>query len=223
MNSTFISGKFKWKNRVSSENQIDHLEGILGTRHKTKSGEVKFDNFRFSVWGNTARRFHDEIKIGQIVALKGYLTTGKTNTGATYTEICVEEYIPFIQTTAKSNTRIESATAKLSTDVDGDTVTDPQDSVEAMVSDELKASIARMASAQIEADQVNAIPTDDSDADVVATHPAIPMDPAVDDQNIIAQPDDEDTQVAGIVASVGVQTDDIQPNTEAIMIDQITE
>lgn len=238
MNSTFISGKTKWMSSISSENQLDHLEGILQTRHKTKSGEVKFDNFRFSIWGNTARRFHDDIKIGQIVAVKGYLTTGKTNTGATYTEICVEEYIPFIQTAAKPNAQIEpamvkyatvkSAAAKLSADVDGDTVTNSQDSVEAMVSDELKASIARMASAQVEAErdstapnQVGTAQPDKIHEDSEAEQTANPMEPAVDDPSIIALPDDENVQNADIPSSAVAEHDDT--NTESIATNQVTE
>ena len=215
MNSIFLSGKTKWLSNISSENQIENIKGILGTRHKTKSGEVKFDNFRFSVWGNTARRFYEDIKTGQIVALKGYLTQGKTNTGVTYTEICVEEYIPFIQTAAKSNTQIEHSTVKPSMTMKASAGANAQDTVETMVSDELKASIVRMSSVPAEETQASSTPNDVSTAQTDGSHAdaeesANSMEAAAGDQSIVARSDDE------AESPVTVQID----NTQS---DQVTE
>ena len=77
---------------------IPHTILSLRRRYKTRAGELRKETYRVSAWHGVAVWAHDNIAVGQIVTVHGYLTQRKTREGAIATEICAEEIVPSIQT-----------------------------------------------------------------------------------------------------------------------------
>ena len=77
---------------------IPHTIISLGMRHKTRAGETRRETYRVSAWNTTALWAKDNLRVGQIIALLGYLTQRTTKDGHSTTEIAAEEFIPSLQT-----------------------------------------------------------------------------------------------------------------------------
>ena len=78
---------------------IPHTILSLQHRHKTHAGELRKETYRVSAWHGVARWARDNVAVGQIVTVHGYLTQRKTKDGAIVTEICADEIVPSVRTT----------------------------------------------------------------------------------------------------------------------------
>ena len=92
---------------------IPHTVLSLRRRHKTRAGELRKETYRVSAWHGIAMWAHDNIAVGQIVTVHGYLTQRKTRDGAIATEICAEEIVPSVQTAFRPSQTIGNDVASV--------------------------------------------------------------------------------------------------------------
>ena len=75
MNRLYIDGKIASEPVFKMEfGEVPHLTFWLGVRHKTRSGETRFEYYRVSAWHRTALWAQDRLRRGQFVSVAGYLT-----------------------------------------------------------------------------------------------------------------------------------------------------
>lgn len=94
-----------------SAEPMDLLLDVL----RRRAGETRRETYRVSAWNTTALWAKDNLRVGQIVALLGYLTQRTTKDGHSATEIAAEEFIPSLQT-SYSNDRSSSPSGANDTD-----------------------------------------------------------------------------------------------------------
>ena len=98
MNKVFISGKILDTPTLRVENgTAPHLVLALSVRHKTRSGEARWEAYRISAWNGVAQWGAANLTRGQTVAVHGYLTQRQISAGeasAITTEIAAEEFFP---------------------------------------------------------------------------------------------------------------------------------
>ena len=80
---------------------IPHTILSLRRRQKTRAGELRMETYRVSAWRGVSVWARDNVAVGQIVTIHGYLTQRKNREGAFVTEICAEEIVPSVQTAFK--------------------------------------------------------------------------------------------------------------------------
>lgn len=75
MNRLYIDGMITSEPVFKMEpGEVPHLTFRLGVRHKTRSGETRFEYYRVSAWHKTALWAQDKLQRGQIISVVGYLT-----------------------------------------------------------------------------------------------------------------------------------------------------
>ena len=75
MNKVFLTGMIANAPTLRMESgEVPHLTFRLGVRHKTRSGETRFEYYRVSAWHKTALWAQDKLRRGQLVSVAGYLT-----------------------------------------------------------------------------------------------------------------------------------------------------
>lgn len=75
MNRLYIDGMIASEPIFKMEpGEVPHLTFHLGVRHKTRSGETRFEYYRVSAWHKTALWAQDRFRRGQLVSVAGYLT-----------------------------------------------------------------------------------------------------------------------------------------------------
>ena len=75
MNRLYIDGMIASEPIFKMEpGEVPHLTFRLGVRHKTRSGETRFEYYRVSAWHKTALWAQDRLRRGQLVSVAGYLT-----------------------------------------------------------------------------------------------------------------------------------------------------
>ena len=75
MNRLYIDGMIASEPVFKMEpGEVPHLTFRLGVRHKTRSGETRFEYYRVSAWHKTALWAQDKLRRGQLVSVAGYLT-----------------------------------------------------------------------------------------------------------------------------------------------------
>ena len=75
MNRLYIDGMIASEPVFKMElGEVPHLTFRLGVRHKTRSGETRFEYYRVSAWHKTALWAQDKFRRGQLVSVAGYLT-----------------------------------------------------------------------------------------------------------------------------------------------------
>ena len=66
MNRLYIDGKIASEPVFKMESgEVPHLTFWLGVRHKTRSGETRFEYYRVSAWHRTALWAQDRLRRGQ--------------------------------------------------------------------------------------------------------------------------------------------------------------
>ena len=75
MNRLYMDGIIASKPVFKMEpGEAPHLTFRLGVRHKTRSGEMRFEYYRISAWHKTALWAQDKLQRGQLISVAGYLT-----------------------------------------------------------------------------------------------------------------------------------------------------
>ena len=75
MNRLYIDGMIASEPVFKMEpGEVPHLTFRLGVRHKTRSGETRFEYYRVSAWHKTALWAQARLRRGQLVSVAGYLT-----------------------------------------------------------------------------------------------------------------------------------------------------
>ena len=75
MNRLYIDGMIASEPVFKMESgEVPHLTFRLGVRHKTRSGETRFEYYRVSAWHKTALWAQARLRRGQLVSVAGYLT-----------------------------------------------------------------------------------------------------------------------------------------------------
>ena len=75
MNRLYIDGMIAGEPVFKMEpGEVPHLTFRLGVRHKTRSGETRFEYYRVSAWHKTALWAQARLRRGQLVSVAGYLT-----------------------------------------------------------------------------------------------------------------------------------------------------
>ena len=75
MNRLYIDGLIASEPVFKMESgEVPHLTFRLGVRHKTRSGETRFEYYRVSAWHKTALWAQARLRRGQLVSVAGYLT-----------------------------------------------------------------------------------------------------------------------------------------------------
>lgn len=100
---------------------IPHTVLSLRRRHKTRAGELRKETYRVSAWHGIAQWARDNIAVGQIVTIHGYLTQRKTKDGAIATEICAEEIVPSVQVAFMPWRTVDNDVASVNSDDDDPT------------------------------------------------------------------------------------------------------
>jgi len=99
MNQVYMSGMVTGR-QVYGEADGETLHTVISLRlrHRTRSGEIRSETYRISTWNSLAKWASENVAVGRIIAVRGYLHTRRCTSGAVMTEICAEEIIPSIQT-----------------------------------------------------------------------------------------------------------------------------
>jgi len=148
---------------------IPHVILNLRHRHKTRAGEVRKETYRVSAWHGVAVWAHDNIAVGQIVTVHGYLTQRKTREGAIATEICAEEIVPSVQTAFRLSQTIGNDVASVNS---GD---DPAQANQSVAADSAPATDATTATDAINsADTPKPEPGETPDPSDAPEMPALP-------------------------------------------------
>lgn len=75
MNRLYIDGMIASEPVFKMESSdVPHLTFRLGVRHKTRSGETRFEYYRVSAWHKTALWAQNKLRRGRFVGVAGYLT-----------------------------------------------------------------------------------------------------------------------------------------------------
>ena len=112
MNQVNITGMIAYDPIFREEaGGIPHTIMSLRTRHKTRAGEMRKETYRVSAWHRVAQWARDNVAVGQIVTIHGYLAQRKTGDGTFVTEICAEEIVPSVKTAFKPVRRSDETTA----------------------------------------------------------------------------------------------------------------
>ena len=127
MNKVFVSGVISKAPLLRVENgNIPHLVMSIRISHKTRDGETHKETYRLSAWNGVAQWGIENLSVGQIIAVQGYLTQRKAKIGnddVTMTEIAAEEFIPSTQTSYQVRTTTDVEVADLRNSLDDDELT----------------------------------------------------------------------------------------------------
>ena len=145
---------------------IPHTILSLRRRHKTRAGELRKETYRVSAWYGVAVWTCENISIGQIVTVHGYLTQRKTREGAIATEICAEEIVPSVQTAFRLSQTIGNDVASVNAD----------DDIPAQINPSVAADTAPATDAINSADASKPEPGETPDPSDAPEMPALPGD-----------------------------------------------
>ena len=94
MNKVYISGKIIEAPQIHLNDGSSpiYMTTTLCVTHKTRIGIRKYETYRINAWNRVAQWGLENLKLGQIVAIQGYLIQKSGNGPAV--EIAVEEFLP---------------------------------------------------------------------------------------------------------------------------------
>ena len=93
MNKVYISGKIieAPQMHLNDGSSSVYMTTTLCVTHKTRMGLRKYETYRINAWNRIAQWALENLKLGQIVAIQGYLIQKSGN--GTAAEIAVEEFL----------------------------------------------------------------------------------------------------------------------------------
>ena len=84
MNQVYISGHVAGMPVLRMEKEITpHLLFSLDVQHRTRAGQIRHEQYKCNAWNNVALRGAENLKDGQMVVIRGYLTQRKIKVGET--------------------------------------------------------------------------------------------------------------------------------------------
>lgn len=112
MNNVFVSGIIATAPILKKETEtIPHLVFSLGTRHKTRTGKLKYEKYTVNAWNHVALWGASNLEVGQPLTVQGYLTqriVKMDDLSFVMTEITAEKFIlnaytPMAKSTSKGS------------------------------------------------------------------------------------------------------------------------
>lgn len=94
MNKVYISGTIADVPLFNQpEDGAAHLAFQISVRHRTTKGAVKRELYRVNAWNHAALWGRANLRLGQNLAVQGYLTQRIAETGIVCVEVTAEEFI----------------------------------------------------------------------------------------------------------------------------------
>lgn len=94
MNKVFVSGIIAGEPALrSSENGMAHLIFPLSVRHRTMNGMMRQEIYTINAWNNPAIWGKENLRVGNLITVQGYLTQHSRENGVLMTEVTAEEFL----------------------------------------------------------------------------------------------------------------------------------
>lgn len=94
MNKVFVSGIIAGEPALySSENGMAHLIFPLSVRHRTMNGMIRQELYTINAWNNPAIWGKENLRVGNLITVQGYLTQHSRENGVLMTEVTAEEFL----------------------------------------------------------------------------------------------------------------------------------
>ena len=88
MNKVFVSGIIAGEPALrSSENGMAHLIFPLSVRHRTMNGMMRQEIYTINAWNNPAIWGKENLRVGNLITVQGYLTQHSRENGVLMTEV----------------------------------------------------------------------------------------------------------------------------------------
>ena len=107
MNKVFVSGIIAGEPALrSSENGMAHLIFPLSVRHRTMNGMMRQEIYTINAWNNPAIWGKENLRVGNLITVQGYLTQHSRENGVLMTEVTAEEFLLGLKPAGASKKRL---------------------------------------------------------------------------------------------------------------------